>query len=1313
MCNPRADASREVSLKDITFTNTSLHVVSCSVKVSDCSFINSSVLALSTSFTGDSIITVQINGCNFRGNNITSLAIEGGSMNLYIFNTTFAFNKLHGVEGALLALFTKKLQESNSRITIDFTNTTVTQNVCPGRACFEFVAGMDGAEIALKMEKGMLESNVIANGEGSVVDVHGFANAKVELKSMHFQRNRGRAVEIYSGNSLELKIAKSEFSYHKIYQWDGGAVLVSNFTKKASASVVRSKFRSNFARNGGACAFVNIFSLVLDIENSQFMQNEALISGGALIVGNHNRTLEKSAIDVRSSKFIRNAVAMVNISTSIPITNSSLQTRDSGAHSYYRYAKKGGGGALSIYVSQVMRLSLADSIFADNHAQAMNSGAVRALLSTLYQDIEIVNCEFLRNSGGLESGTFQLIVKTPLPLFRAILKNLTFVNNGGNSIYDIYLSQNRLSMQSCKMQRNSGGGIFIGTSSKVLFIHMENTLLSDNINFGCNFYKDDFKNRSVYKFKNVSFVNNTCNTKDSILRIYMHRNQSFFGLQRSRFVDNFCKSGVVKVSVNSGLRSNHTKVIINNTEFRNNSGFAESTFTIRGMNEIIIQNSVFNTNFGATDGSHVRVQMRSSKLTINKVTFHQSNTERKQPFHGFFTATSFGSIYINETSFISDLFSVGSVPLILVKGAREVVMDDSVSIKAPLSTKLKMDNFTHLEMGENIGSSRITSFAFSTEPCPMRSYSIHRGSGKGFTLEDTITCYTCPNGGDCSSSLAARPNFWGYPIGDKVYFKLCPEGYCCPTVSQTCPYHHGSYLHSGCQGNRTGILCGQCKKDFSDGLFTTQCHPVRECNQGWLFSILMIVGTLFALYLITKPPLCERLMTNLTWFLPNHKQDDYNTLNDVKKPQTYSKDAFLKSLFYFYQVAGVLTASSYGVPHLLKDKIVLPITTLLNFQISVNNGWKICPLTGITPLSKTLFQLAFLTAIFISIPVMYLLHSGLNKLRRRSPALPPGGPYLGAALEMFLLGYSALTVTAKNLLYCVPIQHVSRWYYDAQFTCYQWWQSASLIIIALYLFPSIFSLYFSTFRLYQGKISAKMFLLACVCPFPYLLYIFILHVKKVTTQKYGCQEMTPKTNTTLCGEEDTHFPSRTEKSLIEVLCGPFSKPQNYQSAGSIYWESILIGRRFVIILISLFLEHAFLRSVCLTIICLTFLLHHLYKKPFAHFSANVVEAISLATLVVIAILNVGVASYFSVGSEVGGVNQKYITYFLLIEAILLGIVPLLFAVFVSLSLVLQLVRVVIILIQTVLTRWPFVRPRYNTQLSLGNQGQPLLPTNTL
>lgn len=63
----------------------------------------------------------------------------------------------------------------------------------------------------------MFESNVIVNGEGSVVDVYGFVNVKVELKLMYFQRNRGRVVEIYSGNLFEFKIVKFEFFYYKIY----------------------------------------------------------------------------------------------------------------------------------------------------------------------------------------------------------------------------------------------------------------------------------------------------------------------------------------------------------------------------------------------------------------------------------------------------------------------------------------------------------------------------------------------------------------------------------------------------------------------------------------------------------------------------------------------------------------------------------------------------------------------------------------------------------------------------------------------------------------------------------------------------------------------------------------------------------------------------------------------------------------------------------------------------------------------------------------------------------------------------------------
>ena len=74
-------------------------------------------------------------------------------------------------------------------------------------------------------------------------------------------------------------------------------------------------------------------------------------------------------------------------------------------------------------------------------------------------------------------------------------------------------------------------------------------------------------------------------------------------------------------------------------------------------------------------------------------------------------------------------------------------------------------------------------------------------------------------------------------------------------------------------------------------------------------------------------------------------------------------------------------------------------------------------------------------AIFLAILFIYLLHSGLNKLRKRTPVFPLKGPYLGAILESVLLGYSAVTGTTMRLLYCVEIQHVHRWYYNAEITC--------------------------------------------------------------------------------------------------------------------------------------------------------------------------------------------------------------------------------------------------------------------------------------
>ena len=369
-------------------------------------------------------------------------------------------------------------------------------------------------------------------------------------------------------------------------------------------------------------------------------------------------------------------------------------------------------------------------------------------------------------------------------------------------------------------------------------------------------------------------------------------------------------------------------------------------------------------------------------------------------------------------------------------------------------------------------------------------------------------------------------------------------------------------------------------------------------------------------------------------------------------------------------------------------------------------NWKICPWPIFTPLLKTLFEVVTVVTIFLSIPVFYLLHSGLNKLRKRRPTFPPAGPYLGAVLEIVLLGYSAVTGTTFRLLHCVSIQEVTRWHYDAQFLCsHQWWHQAAFFVLALNLSPFIFTLYFASLQLYQGKISGKIFLLASILPFPYLLFVFFHYVKKLMTKRPDYQVIPSTANSVYDEEHDTNYSTSIKHSLLEVLCSPFTKPKDDQSNGRIYWESILIGRRFLLIFIGwLLLEYAvaLMRSVFLTVLCLLFLLHHISQKPFDKSCANITETVSLATLVVIGVLNVGLAS---AGNDVSSINQRYFSILLTSEAVILLIIPLIiilliivFAIFLSLSLVLQIVRVVMILLRATRARWLVFKEKHDIQL---------------
>ncbi|XP_066024698.1 uncharacterized protein [Pocillopora verrucosa] len=1303
-------ASRGVILEEITFVNTSIHLFECSLNVVACSFKNSSVPTLTLKYYEYSLMrNVQLNGCTFQNNSASGVTIYGNSsLDLNVLNSTFVSNKIRSEGDAILNISIQNLHANQSSIKANFTDLRVLQNICSGKACFRVFAGINGTDLVLVMERVLFESNV---AEVNILDVHGFSNGYTDFKSTQFLENTGRAVKIHNGDSVDLKIETSIFSgngipYSRIKpEWDydesnGGAVLVDGFTHGAMVSLHGSKFNSNKGGSGGACAFVNILrSLLVDIKNCRFVRNEGRFSGGAVAVGSFSKRLDYSDwICIHGSEFIGNKLLMDTCGDLVC-----------------------GGGAVGLYVKHMGNLSIVNDTFTDNQAEGKASGAIYAEVDYLYSDVEILSSEFLRNWATKGTSTLEITFSVSSQP-RVTLQNLTFISNSADvnnsftrdvkSDIVIHPGNSYVVLRSCKIQKNSGGGISVDLTSygqhfrgNVSFL-MEDTFISENIDFAMSIEIFEQAFQPVYHLKNVSFVNNNCHGYGwGCIFLTASNNNCSFHLEQSTFLNNFGSSGVINiVPSRPGKSIAQLQTIINNTEFRNNSGDKESILTLMNVNAIEIQNCHFIDNFGGVVSSHINIESCSGSLTMWNITFNQSveslvvytgggQFKDVVTFNGFLTVTQSEKVEIRNSSFILEPFSVDSKVIVAIEGVAPDILDGSVLIESPINTKLNMQRLTP----EFIYRKQVTrvSVWFSTQRCPVGTYSIRRGIQSGYRVKELVNCFPCPVGGNCSSSLAAQPNFWGYPVNnDTVIFKLCPEGYCClPSVDNKCFYDNNSYLHSGCQGNRTGILCGQCKQNFTEGLFTTECVRAKDCTRSWYLVVFLALTFLFALYLVGKPPVFEWVGKQLTWFIPRRTEENDQvicSLNSTVRESVSPNYGCLKIIFYFYQVAGVLIVPSYGVKNLLRNKIVLPFTNLFNLKPYANTNWKICPWPIFTPLSKTVFDLVTVMTIFFWIPVLYLLHSGLNKLRKRRPTFPPAGPYLGVVLEIVLLGYSVVTGTIVRLFHCVRIQKEYRWYYDAQYVCWnQWWQQAAFVVIALNLIPFILTLYFASLQLYRGKISGKIFLLACILPFPYLSFVLYDHVKEKVTKRADYQKI-PLTT-------DTNSSTSIKASLLEVLCRPFTKPQDDQSNGRIYWESVLIGRRFLLIAIGWWqLEHALIRSVCLTIFCLAYLLHHIYCKPFAHSWVNVTEIVSLATLVVIGILNVGLAP---ARSDVSGISQPYLSILLTSEAVLLSFIPIVSLISLFLALLSKFVQEVIILWKATRARWFISEQKYDVQSS--------------
>ena len=748
-------------------------------------------------------------------------------------------------------------------------------------------------------------------------------------------------------------------------------------------------------------------------------------------------------------------------------------------------------------------------------------------------------------------------------------------------------------------------------------------------------------------------------------------------LNNSQFVNHLDERPIVNIEFKEEdrpkcLERNHSSkfvwnntfqvpVIFENSIFEGNIGISGALNFENG--NVTLQNCTFKDNEGLTlGGGHVYLKTGFGSLNIVNSTFLQtrlnrpSNTKQRQISNNgcFLYSESVGPVIITNTSFTANV-NRKFYPIFAATKSSSIEIDASSSLQCPPGRRVKLDNsektvikglqFTE---GTKICWINVNYVKLFCEECPDRFYSLQRGLVTGLDIYKGTECLKCPLGASCENgNVKAKDNFWGLNISSSppsLKFFPCPLEYC------SSPKNSSHNTYNGCHGSRTDVLCGKCSNGYSEALYSTLCRKNEKCNDHWFWLATVTYVIVFTIYFLFKPPIFTKLLKQSLWF---KKPENVCTQPQPHKYDKKHDSGYLKIIFYFYQVAElVMISSPEKTLHMVP--IIPPVIAIFNFQVKTLNGSIGCPFPGLTVVTKELFQCLKFLGTLLSIGFIYAIHRVLSKSGYIST--PSLTLYLAVALETLLLGYETLADTTLKLMHCVPIEIDWRLFVDGSLQCWQWWQYLLIAFIVAFIIPLILVLFWGSLMLAKDKVTTKQFLTACAIPLPCLVAWSIRHCRKTEDERL-----------LFIGNVDE------AEEIRKVLHGPFREATN-SDHGTLYWESVLTGRRLVLLTIHTFATDPMIRFVCLNCACVLILIHHVTMKPFHDRKANIFEGFSLMSLIIICTFSLAQATYIAEGIDPTGPNQNLFHVLQWIEIGLLSLAPLAVCVLVVFAALSQLAR---------------------------------------
>ena len=1128
-------------------------------------------------------------------------------------------------------------------------------------------------------------------------------------KAIFLWRN-GSQVSSFISQKSSLEVTDSEFR-NNTYSIEFGPKFKNGFHKVSLSNLL-------FDNGTYGLVLVNVSSFDIVIAKCKFFNFSKAAVG--LFWNEINYVIrEKSSLVATDSKFRYNAksilVMLPNDFFEMTVSRCLFQNAKGRFHvtNDDRSIKgavfvRSQASSVTTYPIRVL-VSITDSIFQDlGHKD--NSFAVSVRVDNLFGDgnVSLFNTSFLNNEnsvfvhGGFGVNLTHVTVHSTYGYaIMASAPPKTLIKAPGVKVFleRCVLVNNRIGIRMSTTTCLTNTDAFCSTGDQTLVV--KNSLIlggnetlgtGDAIRFGMSFPKQNYT-RAVLKpskeevylspdfeakllLENVTFHGLhdyalSFSTEKNVRGLISVKNCRF--LNNTQFVNRLYERGTIQIEFPNddppkcprASKGNESKelvwdkkselpVIIEDTLFENNVGISGALSFLNG--NVTIKNCAFKNNEGVALGGHVYMKTGFGILNINNCSFLQKETSlidhsRVSAVGCFLRSESAGPLKIQNSSFVADVNQEFD-PIFAATKSNTIKIDSSTSFKCPDGKQIKLENI-ELVRGRETCWISVAHLKFLCEECPDGFYNLNRGSSSGLDIHKETKCLKCPYGATCENGdIKAQENFWGCyssPLSTKLEFHPCPLEYCKP------PTRPNTHAFNGCHGSRTGVLCGQCAEGFSEDLYSTSCREREKCHDHWFWIASLIYVIMLSLYLVFKPPIFPWLYRQCLWFRKKSNSSQRQAAPHEANDEEHDAGYF-KTIFYFYQVAEILMIKSpEATLHIVP--FVTPVIALFNFQVRTINGSIGCPFPGFNAVTKELFLCLKFLATLLSIAMIYAIHRVISRFRHiPKPSLTL---YLAVVLETLLLGYETLADTSLKLMHCVPVGLEWRLFIDGNIPCWQWWQYMQIVFILVFIIPLVLVLFWGSLMLSKDKLSAKEFLTSCAFPLPFLfMWLYRYVFKKPSLHEFKL----------FWG--NTHDAEEIKK----VLHDPFRPPCG-DDHGTLYWESVLTGRRFLLLTIRNFITDPLTRFICLDFACVVTLVHHLVSRPFRDRKANICEALSLMSLVAICTFNLAEVTLIAQGLEPTGPKENLFYALEWIEVALLGFLPAIACILVVLAALSQVIRV--------------------------------------